>query len=209
MPIALDEDERIQLTIAAKRGLRRTMRTLRESLPPARIAARSAVVVERLLEVEALRRAEKVALFYPILQKNELDLRRLHQCLAERGVRLYYPRLEPEAEPGAPRMSFREVKNLEELTEQGHGFAEPPATAGCSETLQVMVVPALALTPTGDRLGYGRGYYDEALARYCPPALGIGVGFDFQLLAELPKGPRDRPCQMVITDGALAGGQPL
>ncbi len=200
MPVEIDEPELTRLTIAAKRGLRKSMRALRESLPRARIAERSAVVVERLKRVELLGGAEKVALFFPIEGRNELDLRPLHPWLAERGVRVYYPRLEPDAGVGEPRMSFRRVEALEELIEQGHGFLEPPGSADHAEALSVIVVPALALSPRGDRLGYGRGYYDQALARHCPPAFSIGVGFDFQLLGELPIGPEDRPCDMVITD---------
>jgi len=63
-----------------------------------------------------------------------------------------------------------------------------------------VLVPALALDSRGHRLGYGAGYYDRTLPRFCPPAVSIGVAYDFQLLVELPVTEGDVPCDWIVTD---------
>ena len=63
-----------------------------------------------------------------------------------------------------------------------------------------MVVPAIAVDPTGHRIGYGAGYYDRTLPRFAPPAVSIAVAFDWQLVAEVPAMPDDIRCAAVVTD---------
>ncbi len=65
------------------------------------------------------------------------------------------------------------------------------------------MVPALAVTDTDHRLGYGRGFYDVTLPDFCPPALSVVVAFDFQLLAELPVLEHDVACEVVVTDARV------
>ncbi|MCP5469521.1 MAG: hypothetical protein H7A36_03340 [Chlamydiales bacterium] len=56
---------------------------------------------------------------------------------------------------------------------------------------QLILVPGLAFSPSGHRLGYGGGYYDRLLATlFCET---IGVGFKEQLVEELPVEPHDVP----------------
>jgi 5-formyltetrahydrofolate cyclo-ligase len=64
-------------------------------------------------------------------------------------------------------------------------------------------VPALAATPDGHRLGYGKGFYDATLPDVCPPALAIAVVYSFQLLAELPVESHDHRCDLVATDAQV------
>jgi 5-formyltetrahydrofolate cyclo-ligase len=63
-----------------------------------------------------------------------------------------------------------------------------------------VIVPALAATPDGHRLGYGSGFYDVTLPELRPPALAVTVLYSFQLLAELPTLEHDVACDVVVTD---------
>jgi 5-formyltetrahydrofolate cyclo-ligase len=88
------------------------------------------------------------------------------------------------------------------LAERGHGFAEPPEEAPAvpigPELL--VIVPALAVDPSGNRIGYGKGFYDWLLARIAPPAFALAVAYDFQVVAEIPTSETDRAVHMVVTD---------
>lgn len=64
----------------------------------------------------------------------------------------------------------------------------------------LVVVPGVAFTRTGVRLGQGGGWYDRFLPRTRPAAVHIGVGFDFQLLAAVPSEPHDVRLHGVVTD---------
>ncbi len=66
------------------------------------------------------------------------------------------------------------------------------------ENLELIVVPAVAYDRTGNRLGRGKGFYDRLLA--VSRATKIGVGYDFQIVEELPVEEHDVPVDVVITD---------
>ena len=64
----------------------------------------------------------------------------------------------------------------------------------------VWIVPGLAFTRDGKRLGYGGGWYDRFLASARKDALKIGVAHKFQILDNLPYEPHDILLNCVITD---------
>ena len=180
----------------AKIELRKRLRGLRNTTPAGACDARSQRIVERLLTLDALTRATRVALFWPIVARHEVDLRALDEALRARGARVAYPAIDPETNA----MTFRFVPAVADLEVQGYGFAEPAADAEEATLLDAVLVPALALDSRGHRLGYGAGYYDRTLPRFCPPAVSIGVAYDFQLLVELPVTEGDVPCDWIVTD---------
>ena len=180
----------------AKTELRKRLRGLRNTTPASACDARSQRIVERLLALDALKRATRVALFWPIVARHEVDLRPLDEALRARGARVAYPAIDPETNA----MTFRFVPAVAALEVQGYGFAEPAADAEEATALDAVLVPALALDSRGHRLGYGAGYYDRTLPRFCPPAVSIGVAYDFQLLVELPVTEGDVACDWIVTD---------
>jgi 5-formyltetrahydrofolate cyclo-ligase len=187
-------DDAIALKVKAE--LRKRMRGLRKSMPMDACLARSQAIATRLLAHPAVQGAKSVALFYPITARHEVDLRPVHQALHERGVRLAYPAI--PGDDGA--MVFRFAPDLGKLEERGYGFAEPGADHEQATSLDVIVVPALAVSPSGHRLGYGAGYYDRALPAFCPPGQSIAVAFDFQLMVEVPAFDHDVRCDHIVTD---------
>jgi 5-formyltetrahydrofolate cyclo-ligase len=184
-----------------KAELRKRMRGLRKALPAAASAARSARIVENLLALGPVASARAVALFWPIEDRREVDLRALDAALRARGARVAYPAVDPESRD----MAFRFVDEPAAMAERGLGFCEPPAEApeAAPGSIDVVVVPALAVDPSGQRLGYGAGFYDRTLPRFSPPAVAVSVAFDFQLLAELPVTSGDVPVSWVVTDARV------
>jgi 5-formyltetrahydrofolate cyclo-ligase len=186
------------LRVRVKIELRKRMRSLRKALPASACSERSSRIADRLAILELMGRARAVALFWPIEDRHEVDLRGLDARLRARGVRIAYPGIDPES--GV--MTFRFVADAEAMVEQGFGFREPAPDAPevPDAGLDVIVVPALAIDPRGHRIGYGAGYYDRVLPRFAPPAKTVAVAFDFQLVAETPNSAIDVPVSWVVTD---------
>lgn len=63
----------------------------------------------------------------------------------------------------------------------------------------VVIVPGLAFTIDGDRCGQGGGWYDRFLLGIRDDCVTIGVGFDVQIVDQIPTGPFDLPLDFVIT----------
>ena len=68
------------------------------------------------------------------------------------------------------------------------GIWEPPADAAAvlPRDVGLWLVPGLAFTADGKRLGYGGGWYDRLLADAAPTARKLGVAFPFQIVPDLP-----------------------
>lgn len=179
-----------------KAELRKRLRGVRKTTPIEACEARSRAIAERLEAHEAFAGAKRIALFWPIVLRHEVDLRPLDARLRARGVRVAYPTIDPDS--GV--MTFRFVDDPAALEEQGYGFMEPGADAPLADELDVVVVPALAVDPTGHRIGYGAGYYDRTLPRFVPPAKSVAVAYDWQVVSEVPATEGDVRCMYVLTD---------
>ena len=69
------------------------------------------------------------------------------------------------------------------------------------DTLDLIVVPAVAYDDKGNRVGRGKGYYDRLLSR--ARAVTIGVAYDFQLFDAVEVEPHDRAVDIVITPSGI------
>jgi 5-formyltetrahydrofolate cyclo-ligase len=132
-------------------------------------ARQSALAVRRLLAEPRLTSADTVAAYWPL--GTEPDTGGLLEALVARGVRVLLPVL----------LSDRDLDwagydgNPARLVDAGAGTLRPAGrTLGVDAVLtaRVVVVPALAVTPKGVRLGRGGGSYDRVLARISAAAAG-------------------------------------
>jgi 5-formyltetrahydrofolate cyclo-ligase len=81
-----------------------------------------------------------------------------------------------------------------ETTEDGiHGFAEAVGEKQHLDSVDLVILPALAVDKKGTRLGQGKGYYDRALAQLDGSKPTVAVIFDTEILHELPSEPHDKP----------------
>lgn len=157
---------------------------------PARLT-RSLALCAQLAAFPAFAAARVVAIFDPMPSEPAIDL------LWETAPRTFlYPRVE-----GAG-IRLLPVQDPSELQTPGHGllFREPPSVEGAVEAPQVVLIPGLAFTRDGRRLGRGGGYYDRLLAGLPAETVRIAVCFEFQVLEELPIEEHDQPVHAVATE---------
>lgn len=93
-----------------------------------------------------------------------------------------------------------------ELVEGPKGIREPgPGQAAVAiEELEVVVVPGLGFTRSGDRLGRGAGFYDRFLARLSPGTVTVGLAISAQMRDDLPTEPTDRRVDWLVTEDGAA-----
>ena len=198
-----DAETLSDLKYRAKKQLRARMRGLRAAYPERVLAEASARITQRVLELPAFREAASVGLFWPMLERREVDVRSIAEAALAAGKRLYFPFLEPTA-TGAST-GFARVSQVSELSDLGQRFLEPPRSAqrALRADLEFIIVPALAAAGDGHRLGYGSGFYDATLPDFCPPGRAAVLVFDFQVLGELPVTTQDVASQWVVTERRL------
>lgn len=91
------------------------------------------------------------------------------------------------------------------LVEGPLGLLEPagsPATDDVLATVDVVLVPALAVDPHGHRLGRGKGYYDRALTDV-EPARIVAAVYDDEVLDDVPAETHDRRVGFALTPSGL------
>ena len=71
------------------------------------------------------------------------------------------------------------------------------------DIIDLAVVPGLAFTRKGDRLGRGKGYYDRLLARFPSHAMKVGVAFGFQVLDFIPIAHHDIGMDVVLSESEI------
>jgi len=185
----------------AKQQLRARMKALRAAYPAAALAERSARAVQNLANLPEFTASRGVALFWPLLEQKEIDVRQLDELARAQGKRVYYPGFGVTS-TGALSSELRLTSSPAELAVRQHRFLEPPpdAPVAARGDIDLCVVPALAAALSGHRLGFGIGFYDSLLPDFCPPARAAIVVFDFQLLAEVPAMAHDVACDIVVSD---------
>src|SRR5438477_9455207 len=66
--------------------------------------------------------------------------------------------------------------------------------------IDVVLVPGIAFTRAGARMGRGAGFFDRFLAHRAAPAIKIGLAFSFQIVESLPLAPHDVKLDLVVSD---------
>ena len=149
-----------------KAALRRTALLQREVFATDHAQAFSAAqaVAERVMlestqphsPLNRLFTAGIVAGYWPL--SHELDPRPLMALLASQGITLALPAITPEG------LVFRHWQVGEALVAASFGTWEPPQDAPLINPA-VLLMPLVAFDQNRNRLGYGKGYYDSAIAK--------------------------------------------
>jgi len=132
--------------------------------------------------------------------RGEADPAPLLRELSARGWRLALPRVEGED------ISFRAFGEGDVLACGGFGLTEPQADAPVVAP-DLVLVPLLAFDAAGNRLGYGRGYYDRALA-CLPAARAVGLAYACQQVPAVPHGDHDHRLRAILTENGLVDCRP-
>jgi len=186
-------DDEHGLRMQAKSELRRRMRSVRRVLPEDARAARARALSERVVALPEYATARMLAAYVAVRGEANPAAVVAHALGAGKTVAL--PRVE------GSDLVFHRWSEGDVLVENADGIPEPSSDAAvvAPETIDLVLVPALAVDARGHRLGYGGGYYDRALPRLAR-AHKVAFVYDFQLLAELPDTRGDVPVDRVVSD---------
>lgn len=131
--------------------------------------------------------------FWPI--RDEIDARPLLDRLRQKGHLLCLPVMV------GPNLIFRRLDRDTKLVPAGFGCMEPGPEA---EELRpdVLLMPLACFDNQGNRIGYGRAFYDNAIAdlEKSGPLLCIGLAFSNQEVDRVPVEAHDKPLTGILTE---------
>jgi 5-formyltetrahydrofolate cyclo-ligase len=177
-----------------KAELRRNVRSEIRRLSAADRAAASALVCSRLQSERIWREAETILLY--MLLGDEVDVGALARDALSLGKTVAFPCY--DRQQGA-FVACRVTDLRSDLLTGEFGVAEP--RAGCPvvppNRLDFAVIPGVAFTLKGRRLGRGKGFYDRLLASV--GGVKCGVAFDEQIVDEIPLESHDIRLDWIVT----------
>lgn len=180
-----------------KAELRKDYKQRRTLLTETEISSFNGALQEYLKQYD-WRSVHYVHTFLPIIGQNEPDMWSFIT-----NIRIYYPHIGivvSRSEPQDCSMQHFLLTADIDLKENVWGIVEPVSGERISEALlDVVLVPLLIADKEGNRVGYGKGFYDRFLAKCRPDCRKIGVSL-FEPIEKIDDvDPLDVPLDMLIT----------
>ena len=183
-----------------KADLRKQNLQLRESMAIGEYSTKSSLVCDRLTDIVEDVSPSLILSYSPI--KNEVDISTVAHLSHEQGI----PYAIPLINMNNRHMDFYVTHPARELIHNKFGIKEPAPSNEHIVTDDILkghnvicLIPALAFDLRGNRIGYGKGFYDTFLHRY-PHIVKIGLAFEFQIVYEIAHSTHDIPADIVVTD---------
>ena len=174
------------------------MRQRSNAMDPKTIDAATKEILGHLFNSKFWQEAKVIHTFLP--QNTEPNTFPLVQEALRAKRRVQVPKVD-----GPSHLSHHWLEDIKLLETSSWGIPEIQDTAASKADLSeidLVLVPGLAFSRKGIRLGQGRGYYDRFLSQL-NGATTLGVGFDWQLLEDIPEELYDIRLDGVVTESQL------
>ena len=187
---------------SGKDEIRREMRARRKAVSSAERAEASAIVCTKLARsaglgevIDPFEIGSPIAVY--LASPDEIGLGPYIERLLWFGLKIVVPRWNGET------YELAVLKGLDarNLRRGPMGIMEPvDAEIVPAKEVYGWIVPGLAFTRDGRRLGYGGGWYDRLLADAPKDAVKLGVAYSFQIVEDLPAEPHDIQLTAIVAD---------
>ena len=177
-----------------KKEFRRHALERRGTVTEEKKRAYDAEICRRIAGLDAFQNADAVLLYASI--KGEIDLSPLVALCHKLGKTVAFPICDREAE----EMYFRTLPVGASLSADTFGIPEPPADAPLCPISEatLCVLPGLSFDARGNRIGYGKGYYDRFLQSHS--VIKVGAIYEELTVRQIPTEPHDLPVDLLVTE---------
>lgn len=180
-----------------KQELRAHMRQLAKQQSSKRLAHADAVIVRKLIELVRQHGFQSIGV-YASKDASEPDIPAFIDEILTQNITVCLPRIHDST-----TMDFYQIQQDEKLQANQFGIAEPlkePAKLISPIELDAIIIPGLAFTGDGKRLGRGKGYYDRYLRQVHSDCLKIGVCYSYQIQESIFTDELDLDVDLVISE---------
>ncbi len=176
-----------------KNELRKQIIEKRKDLLRKEVIEKSNSIKEKLFSLDEFKKA-RVILFYASYDNEVFTHDMIKECLSVGKTVVV-----PISNTKNNTLSLSRLNNWDDLEIGAYGILEPKEVFEVDlESIDIVIVPGVAFDEKGKRLGHGKGYYDRLLKDF--NGLSIGLGFEFQIVENVPVGKYDLPVIIIITE---------
>lgn len=181
-----------------KEKIREEILKIREAMSEDDALKRSKLVLTQLENLPEYRNAGLVHT-YASSKPNEVDTVMLIARSFARGKRIALPVITDKKER---TLDSSELMNLGDLTEGPYGIKEPKVFSRVPiEEVDIFIVPVVAVDRSGNRIGWGFGYYDGLLRKQDKPIVALAYKFQIVDLIERTEG--DVRVDCIVTEDEI------
>ena len=178
----------------SKKELRTHFLSLRKEIPLEKKTCLDSKICTLLSSLDEVRKSKYILVYAPF--RNEIDLSPFFEFLKKENKITVFPKCERNG-----IMNFY-ISDYSELSEQAYGIKEPTDLSKLFTDSQnsVCIIPCLAASKDGNRIGYGGGYYDRFLTNYSGKKI-VALYSDFILeCGSFETNDFDIPADIIITE---------
>jgi len=180
-----------------KKTLRQETLLKRDAIPENIKQEKDAAIRQRLIGLPEFTKA-KTILFYASF-RSEADTMELIKTALSEGKRVALPKVDKKDR----RLLLYEIEDIRELAQGYMGILEPSASkerlTGLDD-MDLIIIPGAAFDASGNRLGYGAGFYDRLLAEIKDKIPVIAPAYEEQIVENIPSEPHDVKVSKIVTD---------
>lgn len=189
----------------AKSLLRQELKAKLNAMSPDERTRQSQIVQTKVLQHDLYKESKRLSIFLSMHDEINTDLI-LHDALSF-GKAVYIPRYDSKS-TYMDMVRLRSWEEYDALPMTKWKIKQPPLEqdrekALDSGGLDLILVPGLAFSKAGHRMGRGRGYYDTYLARSRVmqehPPNTIALAFIEQVLPQIPVEETDVPIDIILS----------
>jgi 5-formyltetrahydrofolate cyclo-ligase len=184
------------MELKEKAAIRKQILARRDNIPVSVKKVKDKAIEDRLFALGEIRQAITVFLFASF--RSEADTSGMIRRFLREGKTVILPRVE-----GATLGLYR-ITSPDELLPGYMKIPEPSVLTSDRmvriDDVDAIVVPGAVYDISGNRIGYGGGFYDRLLAQLQKPVPVIAPAYEEQVIDAVPAEPHDRKVGIIVTD---------
>lgn len=174
-----------------KRIIRVEKRKLRENLSEEEIRYKSKKITQSFLN-SIIYKESKVIMSYMNI-KNEVETKDINKKILKDEKILLIPVIEKE------EIVVHNLEKLDLCKTGEYNILEPLENREWKDHIDLIIVPGVAFDKKGNRIGFGKGYYDRFLIKHIK-AIKIAILYDFQLCSSIVEEKHDIKMDFLLSN---------
>ena len=187
-------------TIMREKNKRRTLfKSIRSNLNSDFVEKKSAIIYRKFLRIVNLNKFDSICVYIDF--NNEVSTKNIINYAIKNNIKVSIPYIVDEY-----KMKLKYIKDYDKDINRNTKFGNGEPFDYCKDSsikeVSMFIIPALAFDEYCNRLGFGKGYYDNVL-KLNKNALRIGLAYDYQIIPNLPKNNNDEILDIIISENKV------
>jgi 5-formyltetrahydrofolate cyclo-ligase len=182
-----------------KQKMREMVLAKRDAMPSDVRTAASIAILKKVCALPEYLNAKTVLAYMGF--GSEIETQAFFERVIADGKIAVLPRVDKQSQS----LTLHSVRSMAVLQTSKWGIREPrpDAPTVAVSAIDFVLMPGVAFDRAGNRLGYGRGYYDRLIQAASPTLVRIAAAFSCQVVEHVPAGPSDQKIHRIITENEI------